>query len=136
MKTYVFDTSALLRIYIPDGALAPESESSLEFASQGNALILAPELLLAEVAQVLYKKERAGFILHSEASLIQEEILRLPIDYVSHKSLIEQASKLARDYGLSVYDGLFLALALDAKARLISCDAALIKAANSSNPAQ
>ncbi|MEI6789848.1 MAG: type II toxin-antitoxin system VapC family toxin [Myxococcaceae bacterium] len=131
MKTFVLDTSALLRLYLPDGPLASLSEDALELANQGDAIVSAPELILAEVAQVLLKKERAKLITPEDASRIQKEIFALPIELVKHKEIIELAGELARTHHLSIYDGLFLALARKLRCTLITCDDKLFKASKS-----
>jgi len=58
--TVVVDTSALLRLFIPDGPVPAGMESALRHAERGNNLLLAPELILAEAAQVLLKNRKRG----------------------------------------------------------------------------
>lgn len=128
MKTFVLDTSALLRLYLPEGPLASLSEDALELACRGDAIVAAPELILAEVAQVLLKKERAKLLTPEDAARIQKEIFALPIELVKHKEIIELAGRLARTHHLSIYDGLFLALAHKLRCELITCDDKLSKA--------
>lgn len=128
MKTYVVDTSALLRLYLPDGPLADQSEEILESAHRGDAVISVPELLFAETAQVLLKKERTKLLTPDETTRIQKEIFSLPIDFIAHKALIDSAGQLARTHNLSIYDGLFLALAKKLKCPLLTCDDKLLRA--------
>ncbi|MFM2152438.1 MAG: hypothetical protein RL199_873, partial [Pseudomonadota bacterium] len=44
MKRFVLDSSALLRLYLPDGPLPAGLESAVELAGRGDALLLAPQL--------------------------------------------------------------------------------------------
>lgn len=129
MKKYVIDTSALLRLYLPDGPLAVHSEEAMEGAHSGDVVICAPDLLWAETAQVLLKKERLRLLTLEETHRIQKEISALPIDFVSHKELINLAGELARAHNLSVYDALFLALAQKLRCPLLTCDEKLQRAA-------
>ena len=78
MKIVIIDTSALIRFYIPDGTLPGNLEESIHSAWRGESTIMAPELLLAEAAQVLLKKEKSGFLQPQEADDILASILELP----------------------------------------------------------
>lgn len=127
MKTFVIDTSALLRLYLPDGPLEARSEEAMESAHRGNVVISAPDLLFAEAAQVLLKKERSKLLIPEEAQKIQKEISALPIDIVAHKELIDLAGQLARAHNLTIYDALFLTLAQKLRCPLLTCDEKLVR---------
>ena len=60
---WVIDTSALIRLFVPDGPLHPEAETAFNRAASGTDLVLAPQLLLAEAANVLLRKQRRGELL-------------------------------------------------------------------------
>lgn len=126
MRAVVVDTSALVRLYVPDGPLPAGLEETVEAAWRGDAVLLAPELLLAEVGQVLRKKERTGFLSSEECDAILDAVLALPLETVCHRPLLEDALALARETELTVYDALFLALARGRGADLISADARLM----------
>jgi len=122
MLTFVLDTSALIRLYVPDGPVPDGVAEAIEKAQRSEAALLAPELILAEAGQVLLKKTRARLIDGAVADEILAAILELPIDLVSHRGLMAAALDVARRSGLSVYDGIFVALAKREKARLLSAD--------------
>jgi predicted nucleic acid-binding protein len=126
---YVVDTSALLRLFIPDGPEPEELADALRETERGNASLIAPELALAEAAQVILKKHRRGLLTRKETDELLADILSLPISYFSHRPLIAFALELASERGLTVYDALFLALAERQSAQLITLDARLRKAA-------
>lgn len=128
MNVSVVDTSTLVRFYVPDGPLPEGAEAALEEAWNGDGVLLAPELALAEAAQVLLKKERAKLLSAEEAEGILGEILTLPLKMVGHADLLPTAASLARQLGLTVYDALFLALALDRSAPLLTGDRKLAEA--------
>lgn len=129
MKRYVFDTSALMRLYIPDGPLPTGASEAVSAAWRGEAALLAPELLLAEVGQVLRKKERASVMSSDEADSVLAAILDLPLELVEHRTHMASAMALARRHDVSVYDALFLALARHHAAELLTADEALARAA-------
>ncbi len=125
MRRIVLDTSAIIRLYVPDGVVPEGLADDLDRAASGDVALLVPELALAEVGQVLKKKEKAGFLTPAESDEILDAVLELPLDIVGHREILRTAVDVSRDRGLAVYDALFLALALDRKAELVSADVRL-----------
>ena len=125
----VVDTSALLRLFIPDGPIPDGLTRALREAERGEGGLLAPELILPEAAQVLRKKHREGILSREEMEELLECILSLPIKLFGHRALIRRASALAREENLTVYDSLFLSLAEAKNGRLITADRALVRTA-------
>jgi predicted nucleic acid-binding protein len=126
---WVIDTSALIRLYVPDGPLHPELETAFNRAASGVELVLAPQLILVEAANVLLRKRRRGELSAQELGELLQALVTLPIRLCEHASLIFPACALAEAHGLSVYDGFYLALAEQHGARLITSDDALDKVA-------
>jgi len=122
MKIVIVDTSALIRLYVPDGPIPDGLEEHLAAAWRGETILMIPELALAEFAQVLWKKEQAGYLRSSEVDEIIEALLELPVEIAGHQELLTDALVLARHYGITVYDSLFLSLAGKKKAELITAD--------------
>ena len=122
MRNLVLDTSALLRFYVPDGPLPEGLEPAIEAAWGGEIMLLAPELAMAEAAQVLRKKEAAGGLTPSEADEILTAVLGLPIEFIRHDRLFPGAVTLARRHNVTVYDALFLALTRKEHAALMTAD--------------
>ena len=128
MRTWVLDTSAIVRFYVPDGPVPDGLVDAVETAWRGNGVLMVPELALAEAPQVLLKKERAGLLRPDEVDGILTEILALPVDVVGHRDYVFGAVELARHIGLTVYDAIFLRLALDHGADLVTADKDLERA--------
>jgi hypothetical protein len=63
------DTSALLRLFIPDGPIPEGLEERVTEAGRHEAVLLVPSMAFAGATQVLLKKERAGFLTTGEADL-------------------------------------------------------------------
>lgn len=126
MRSFVVDTSALMRLYVPDGPVPDGLEEAVDLAWRGEASLLAPDLVLAEAAQVLFKKERAGHLTADESDAIRGELVGLPLDLAGHRDLIDPAVAVAREHDLTVYDALFVALAEQHRAELITADARLL----------
>jgi len=126
---WVVDTSAVVRLFIPDGPLHPEIEAAMNRAMHGTDLVLAPDLMLVESANVLLRKKRRGEITSDEAEAIIEVITSLPVRIESHTSLLAAAFSLADEHHLTVYDALYLALTKRYGGRLLTCDEQLARVA-------
>jgi predicted nucleic acid-binding protein len=127
---WVLDTSALIRIYIPDGPVPEQLVKALRSAERGEDAILAPDLLLAECGQVLHRKRLAHLLSDEEVDTLIGHILSLPLRIVPHSEILALASTIALRENLTVYDALFLALAEKHSAKLITADTKLQSAAN------
>jgi len=128
VKIIILDTSAIIRLYVPDGPLPNGLEEHVTSAWRGETALFTPELALAEIAQVLWKKEQAGYLNSSEVDEILFSILEIPIEIVGHHEILPDALLLARRHKLTIYDSLFLAVARKKRAKLITADKRLEKA--------
>ena len=129
MNLVVLDTSALLRLYIPDGPLPDGVEQAFRLAERGNVRLLAPELLLAEAAQVLHKKWKSGRMSVAENEALLDLFVELPIEFLSDGPFLKHAAELARSKNITIYDSLFLAIADLNGATLLTADKTLLKTA-------
>ncbi len=126
---WVIDTSALIRLFVPDGPLHPETETAFNRAATGADLVLAPHLLLAEAASVLLRKRRRDELSAQELRELLQAVESLPIRLCEHGPLLFPACALAEAHRLSAYDALYLAVAEQHGARLITNDEGLAKVA-------
>lgn len=126
---WVIDTSALIRLFIPDGPIHPEVETALNQATSGAGAVFAPQLILVEAANVLLRKRRRGELSAQEFGELLVAVKSLPIRLCEHEPLLLPACALAEAYNLSAYDALYLALAEQHGARLLTNDDALDKVA-------
>jgi predicted nucleic acid-binding protein len=113
----VLDASAAVRLSLGDVAASGLAES-IRTAS----LVLAPELMLTEVANTLWKLQRADLL----AGLNPQQLLldaRELVDRVEpDRHLQAEALALACHLNHPVYDCLYLALARREAATLVSAD--------------
>ncbi len=129
----VIDTSALIRLFIPDGPLPDGFEQFLAETERGLSVAIAPELLLVEVANVINKKKKLGELTQEEAESLLSDILSVPIRTFSHRPLLLKAYEMAGEHGLTVYDTMYLALAIQHGAVIYSADTELAKVATGLN---
>jgi predicted nucleic acid-binding protein len=122
----VVDTSALIRLFVPDGPLPNDFEGFLRGVERGINIAIAPELLLAEAANVINKKQLTGELSKSESDQLLSNILSVPIRLFPHRPILPRAFDLARGHNLSVYDTLSLALAEEHGAVIFTGDRKLL----------
>ena len=85
--------------------------------------VCAPHLLDAEVGQTLRRLTLRGEMSVDRAEASLNDLGKLPIERFPHRELLSRAFALRSN--VTVYDGLYLALAEALAAPLVSCDAAL-----------
>lgn len=129
----IIDTSALLRLFIPDGPIPKGLERFFFGVEQGSNVALAPELLTAEAANVLNKKLKAGLLTPEESKTLLKDLLNMPIHFLSHIHILDHAMDVAAEHHLTVYDALFIALALAQGGVLFSADEHVLKIARHLN---
>ncbi|MBB4301759.1 putative nucleic acid-binding protein [Rhodobium orientis] len=121
MSVCVVDANVALKWFVPQ----PDSERAL--ASLQRFSFLAPDLILAEVANGLWKYVRAGILTGSLAqdilgALKDGYFLAEPVD----DALAADALALAVDAGHPVYDCLYVALARRRKIPFLTADRRLV----------
>lgn len=122
----VVDTSALIRLFVPDGPLPKDFEGFLRGVERGLNIAIAPELLMAEAANVIHKKQISGELSESEGDQLLSDILSVPIRLFPHRPILPRAFELARVHKLTVYDTLYLALAEEHGAVIFTGDRKLL----------
>ena len=125
----VVDTSALIRLFVPDGPLPNDFEGFLRGVERGLNIAIAPELLMAEAANVINKKQLSGELSESEGDQLLSDILSVPIRLFPHRPILPRAFDLARTHNLTVYDTLYLALAEEHGAVIFTGDRKLLSIA-------
>ena len=86
--TWVVDTSALVRLFVPDGPVPEVLERAVQSAERGEDLLFAPDLILAEAAQVLNKKRLAHLLTDEEVEMLVTHILSLPLRTTPHSDIL------------------------------------------------
>ena len=113
----VLDASAAVRLILADPAAADLAERV-----GGAALVLAPELMLTELANTLWKLQRADRLNDLDPQALLAEARELVDRLEPDRHLQAEALALACHLNHPVYDCLYLALARREAASLISSD--------------
>jgi predicted nucleic acid-binding protein len=120
----VVDTSVAIKAVLeePD---SDRADALFAAAARGSHRLVAPELLVYEFGNVLWKQVRRAVLTEAEANYA---IVRFPfdqIDWLPGHSLLPGAFQYAIRYRLTVYDAAFLSAATLLGVELITADRGL-----------
>ena len=96
--------------------------------------LTAPDLMVAECANILWKKVHRGELTAREAQLSAQIIARADIELYPMRALLEPATRLAIELAHPAYDFLYLALALANDWQFVTADLAFIAKVRASSP--
>ena len=88
----------------------------------------APDLMFPEVGNILWKKIRRGDLTEEHASRIAYLLTVAPLEIHSSAPLVEAALEIATRTGRTVYDSMYMALAVKLKCRAVTADERLYNA--------
>lgn len=130
MKSYVIDANVAAKWFLPDTTepLADEAVALLKRHAAGNLRFLVPDLFWAELGNVFWKAVRLGRWSSSDAQLAARLALERQFPTMSTKPLIEDALDIAMNFDRTVYDSLYIALAIAVKANFVTADEKLANA--------
>lgn len=119
---HVVDSSAAIKWF----TIEPDSDKALLLLGSGLRLA-APDVVLAETANALRRKERMGVM---AASTVVTAMIGMPglfEDLVPSKELISDAVALSQSIDHSVYDCLYIVASRALRAPLITSDDKLVR---------
>jgi predicted nucleic acid-binding protein len=120
VSEYVVDASVAAKWVIDE----PGTVQALKLRRH---VLYAPDLLIAECANIVWKKVRLGELSEPEASLAIGLLVRADIELVPTRRLARLAIDLAILLDHSTYDCMYLALAEAAKRPFVTADARLLR---------
>ena len=116
MTTLVVDASIAIKWVIDEEGTAEA------LALRSGANLLAPDLLIAECANILWKKVQRGELLRDEALYTARLLERADVEILPTRALLSAATRIAMELGHPAYDCLYLALAIDNDCRFVTAD--------------
>ena len=130
MSTFVADASIAAKWLLP-GESEPLREEALRWLrryARGEIRVIVPDLFWAELANLLWKSVRHGRFTGSAAESALQSLQKLRIPTIPSLMLLELAFGIATAYQRTVYDSLYVALAVRSKAQLVTADEKLANA--------
>ena len=120
----VVDASVVVKWYVPE----PGHDKAASLLVPGRVL-LAPDLLLAEVGNIIWKKVWREEVTKAEGEEIIDALTSVPpVALVAARPYLTAAFDLALAHRRTVYDALYVALAVTEGCRLVTADERLAHA--------
>jgi predicted nucleic acid-binding protein len=117
VTTVVVDASVVIKWFLPE----IHSEAAQRLLRQSSQYF-APDLLYAEIGNVVWKKVRRGELTEKQGTLLIEDLSRIAIESVPTRTMIADAYAVALASRRTVYDALYITLAVRLNANLITAD--------------
>ena len=116
MNSVVIDASVAIK-WVVDEADSDAAVAVLESRS-----LLSPDLLIAECANILWKKVWRRELTTDEAIIAARTLQQADIDILPTRHLMDAATRLAIDLNHAAYDCIYLALAMEHGCPLVTAD--------------
>lgn len=123
MKTCVVDASVIAAAFFQEDHSGRAHELLV-----GDCILRAPDLVYPELASVIWKRHNRGEMDANDAGAMLTDLRRLDLHITPCGDLVESALEVALSTGRSVYDCLYLALALKHNCIMVTADKRLVNA--------
>jgi predicted nucleic acid-binding protein len=117
VSVYVVDASVVIKWFLPE----IHSDAARRLLSAPHEYF-SPDLLFPEVGNVIWKKARRGELTAVQGERLAADISTVAVETVPTRGLVVDAHALAATTGLTVYDCMYLALAIRLKTEMITAD--------------
>jgi len=128
MKPWVVDASVAAKWFLPE----PGAAAALRLLD-GRHRLAAPDLIRAEIGNLAWKLHTRGVLDTNEASNIIEHFLSMPLEIHDSTYLLAPALQIAVATKHTVYDSLYLALAMELGGTVVTADERWINALQGSS---
>lgn len=130
MNTCVIDASVAAKWLLPSAGepLAEEALELLQDYVEGRLRMIVPDLFWAELGNILWKAVWLRRMPDSSATKALQVMVSRDFPTVSSCVLLEDAFAIAKTFGRTVYDALYVALAVRSKCHCITADERLARA--------
>lgn len=117
----VVDASVAAKWFLPEAG-SDQALSLLSAAQSGNIWLYAPDLLCAETGNIVWQRTRRGEMDPAEARGVIQQLVAIPLRWVSCLELARPATDLGLRWGCTVYDATYLALAEAYDTKVVTAD--------------
>ena len=133
-EMFVLDCSVAAKWVLPEPNCAPALRLFDRYAS-GEISLIAPDLLLAEFASLLAKQTRRKLISAGQARKAFQLMTQCVPPLFDMRSRLSGALRLALQHHMSLWDCVYLDLALERNCSLLTADRRLFRAGAARHPA-
>lgn len=122
MTKLVIDASIAIKWVVEEDGTADA------LALRRRAQLIAPDLLIPECANILWKKVQRTELSPKEASLAARLLQGAEIELFPMRSLLEMATQLSIELHHPAYDCIYISLAAENNCRFVTADDRLLRA--------
>jgi len=133
MDKVVVDSNVAIKWFVAE-PYSTEARSILDAYQMGALTLLAPDLINAEVGNIVWKKHTFQGLAAADAQLIVDAFRTLTFVLTSTATLLDDAYRLAVVHQRTVYDALYIALSVREQCRFVTADEKLVNAVSSIFP--
>ena len=127
MSSYVVDASVAVKWILPE-----IYSDNAKCIFKKCKTLLAPDLIYSEVASVLWKRSRKKEITKEEALISLQVFGEIPFKIITSWPISLLALEIAQRSDRSIYDSLYLAVAMQQKTKMITADKRLYNSLSNS----
>jgi predicted nucleic acid-binding protein len=131
MAKLVVDSSVAVKWFVTESHAA-DAQRILTAYQSGTVDLLAPDLILAEIGNIAWKKHLLHGMAAADAQAIVDSFRALPLVLTSIGSLLDDAYHLAIATRRTVYDALYLALSIRENCPFVTADEKLVNSLKAS----
>jgi len=128
MSLLVIDASVAAKWSLKDETLIDAAVALLDRYGGREFQLVVPGLFWAECGNIFWNAMRRGRCTRDEAERSMAALKDLALATVPTEALVEHAFKIAADFSRTVYDSIYVALAVECRAELVTADEKLANA--------
>ena len=121
----VIDTNICIKQFISD-PLTPKINQLFDRLDDPEVEFFVPDLFYIECANFLWKYVRSNLYTAEQVQADLSDLKALGFQVTSTKELMSEAVKIGLDYGITAYDGCYVALSEQVMAPLLTLDERLV----------
>lgn len=129
----VIDSSVVIKWFLPE-PLSTEADVILQAYKASKVTLLAPDLINAEIANILWKRHTLFGLALSDAERIFADFQTINITITPISTLAKSAFGIATKTRRTVYDSLYIALSVREQCQFVTADEKLANAIQSNYP--
>jgi len=133
MAKVVVDSSVAIKWFIPE-SLSSHARRLLDDYESGSLDLLAPDLIYAELGNIVWKKQAVHGLSAEDAGQVIAALSVLNFQITPSAVLLAEAYPLAVSHRRTVYDALYLALSLRERCPFVTADERLVHAVAATFP--
>lgn len=129
----VVDSSVAIKWSVIEPLVA-EATAILHAYQAGALMLLAPDLIYAELGNIVWKKQTMQSLAAADAQRIIDDILGLQLVTTPSAELLTDGHRLAVAHRRTVYDALYLALSVREACPSVTADERLVNSVSAALP--